>query len=99
MAFWKRKKRPKKKKTQKQDQQSCAQKKEKQDASASQSGRKKPRFVALEIKLLAMEGMEAGLESRDLAKIIGVSRQTIDSWHSIYEKGGLKGQWLMLNAH
>lgn len=50
--------------------------------------RKAKNFAPLEVKLLAMEAVEAGLSSEELAGLAKVSSTTIDKWWSVYQEGG-----------
>ena len=55
--------------------------------------RQRPRrpTVALEVKLLAMEAREAGLTSREVARLVGVKSVTVDKWRGIYLREGEAG--------
>jgi transposase InsO family protein len=47
--------------------------------------------VALEVKLLAIEAVEGGAETRDVARVIGVHSSTLSSWHKQYREVGVSG--------
>ncbi len=64
------------------------------DTGKVQPAKKKPRPGSpspLEVKLLAMEGLEAGLSGSQVAEIVGVTETTICAWRKQYRDGGLKG--------
>jgi transposase InsO family protein len=45
--------------------------------------------VAMEVKLLALEGLEAGLSAEEVGELAGVSGTTIHKWRSQYAEGGV----------
>lgn len=51
-------------------------------------GRKPKNFAPLEVKLLAMEGREAGLSNEELSELAHVGPTTIEKWWGIYQAGG-----------
>lgn len=64
------------------------------DTGKVQPSKKKPKTgppSPLEVKLLAMEGIEAGLTASQVAEIVGVTETTICAWRKQYREGGLKG--------
>ena len=80
MRFWKRK--PKKQQTPPPDTGQV------QPAKAS---RRRSPPAAMEVKLLAIEALEAGANRKDVAKIIGVGAGTGSNWHKQYRDGGVHG--------
>jgi hypothetical protein len=53
------------------------------DTGKVQPAKKKPKTSPpspLEVKLLAMEGLEAGLSASQVAEIVGVTETTISTW-------------------
>ena len=80
MAFWSRKK-----------------KKEQREPSAESRPRarrsraRKTRFLPLEVKLLALEALVAGLSPGAVAELAGVSPSTVSSWRRAYDQGGIRG--------
>ena len=64
------------------------------DTGKVQPATKKPKTghpSPLEVKLLAMEALEAGLSASQVAEIVGVTETTISAWRKQYREGGLKG--------
>ena len=47
--------------------------------------------VALEMKLVALEALEAGLAPEDIAELVGVVEGTVAKWRRQHEEGGLQG--------
>jgi transposase InsO family protein len=47
--------------------------------------------VAMEVKLLALEGLEAGLSAEEVGELAGVSGTTVGKWRSQYAEGGVQG--------
>ncbi|MCK4415298.1 MAG: transposase [Candidatus Eisenbacteria sp.] len=47
--------------------------------------------VALEVKLVAVEALEAGLAAQDIAEVVGVVEGTLGSWRRQHQEGGLAG--------
>lgn len=43
----------------------------------------------LEVKLLAIEALENGLERKEVAPLIGVTPTTLGAWHKSYREGGV----------
>jgi transposase InsO family protein len=46
--------------------------------------------VAMEVKLLALEGLEAGLSAEEVGELAGVSGTTVGKWRSQYAEGGVQ---------
>jgi transposase InsO family protein len=46
--------------------------------------------VAMEVKVLAIEALVAGLSAEDVGELIGVSSTTIHNWRSQYSEGGVE---------
>jgi transposase InsO family protein len=46
---------------------------------------------AVEVKLLSVRAREAGMERGEVANLVGASPSTIDTWLSLYQKGGPEG--------
>jgi transposase InsO family protein len=92
MAFWSSKKKRKtglkKKLTRPMPAKKAKPAKSKPKGPAKNPGPKPKHFAPLEVKLLAMEGREAGVSIEELAELANVSTTTINKWWSIYEKGG-----------
>lgn len=87
MAFWSSK-RKKKTYQRKKPKRRSAKKKTKPASTEPDLGRKPKNFAPLEVKLLAIEGREAGLSNEELAELTKVSATTINKWWSIYQEGG-----------
>jgi transposase InsO family protein len=87
MAFWSSK-RKKKTYQRKKPKKRSPKKKTKPARTAPDLGRKPKNFAPLEVKLLAIEGREAGLSNEELAELAKVSATTINKWWSIYQEGG-----------
>ncbi len=64
---------------------------EKKNAAKPTTSRPKRRAVPLEVKILAMEACESGLERGEVAKLAGVSKTTIDNWCRAWRKDGAQG--------
>jgi transposase InsO family protein len=47
--------------------------------------------AALEVKLLAIEALENGIDRKDLADVVGVEPSTLASWHKQYREVGVGG--------
>jgi len=47
--------------------------------------------VAMEVKLLALEGLEAGLSAEEVGELAGVGAGTIQKWRLAYTEGGVEG--------
>jgi transposase InsO family protein len=81
MSFWKRRKRS-----------------SKQSVSAGDAGKvqkakkstKRSPPVAMEVKILAIEAVEAGLTGQELGEMIGVSPSTIHKWRKDYTEKGVQ---------
>jgi len=46
--------------------------------------------VAMEVKVLSLEGLEAGLSAVDVGELAGVSSATIQKWRNQYGEGGVE---------
>jgi hypothetical protein len=44
--------------------------------------------VALEVKLLAMEALEAGMTAQEIGDLLSLSASTIHNWRAAYAEGG-----------
>ena len=64
---------------------------EKKNAAKPTTSRPKRRAVPLEVKILAMEACESGLERGEVANLAGVSKTTIDNWCRAWREGGAQG--------
>jgi len=58
-------------------------------------GRKR-KMLPVEVKLLAMDAIEAGMTSGDVCELVGVSPSSIAHWRKLYQEGG--AQALMRQA-
>jgi len=47
--------------------------------------------VAMEVKLLALEGLEAGLSAEEVGELAGVGASTVQKWRAAYTEGGVEG--------
>jgi hypothetical protein len=47
--------------------------------------------VALEVKLLAMEALEAGMTAPEIGDLLSLSASTIHNWRAAYAEGGVPG--------
>jgi len=47
--------------------------------------------VAMEVKLLAMEALEAGMSPQEIGDLLSLSGSTIHNWRSAYAEGGVEG--------
>lgn len=47
--------------------------------------------VAMEVKLLALEGLEAGLSAEEVSELAGVGISTVQKWRAAYTEGGVEG--------
>lgn len=77
MSFWKKQK-----------------KREERPVSAPRSGAKRSssgnRF-SVEVKLLAAQALEAGMDRGEVAQLVGASSCTIDKWQKLYQEKGSEG--------
>jgi len=80
MLFWKSKKEKKEKETLDKGAKPSATK-----VSAKPGGR----GVPLEVKLLSMEALGAGLGLAEVGELVGVSDTTVYNWRKLYDKGGV----------
>jgi transposase InsO family protein len=80
MAFWKR--------TKKQSQ--SLRPDTGQVKPAKRSTRRSPP-LAMEVKLLAIEALEGGVDKEDIAAVIGVGASTVSAWYKQYRDGGVQG--------
>jgi hypothetical protein len=64
---------------------------EAKQAPKSKKKVKRSPSVALEVKLLALEALESGVERYDVAELVGVTESTLDSWRRQYQEGGVQG--------
>jgi transposase len=79
MGFWKRgKSRPK-----------APRQGETGAVQAVKSSAKRSQPAPLEVKLLAMEALEADLTPQDIGELVGVSDTTITTWRKLYQEGGV----------
>jgi transposase InsO family protein len=46
--------------------------------------------VAMEVKVLALEALEAGLSAQEAGELVGVSSATIQKWRNLYAEGGVE---------
>lgn len=46
--------------------------------------------VAMEVKVLAIEALESGLSTKDVAEIVGVTDTTLSTWRQQYREGGIE---------
>jgi len=46
--------------------------------------------VAMEVKVLAIEALEAGLPTRDVSEIVGVAESTLSTWRHQHQEGGVE---------
>ena len=46
--------------------------------------------VAMEVKVLALEALEAGLSAQEAGELAGVSSATIQKWRNLYAEGGVE---------
>jgi transposase InsO family protein len=51
----------------------------------------KRKYLPLEIKLLGMEAMDAGLSSKDVSAVIGAAPTTIEKWYRLWRESGTDG--------
>src|SRR5437763_8494729 len=54
----------------------------------SRDGRKFPVSALEELRRLAIEAVESGVPQVDVARVVGVSRQTVGNWVRTYRTGG-----------
>jgi transposase-like protein len=47
--------------------------------------------VAMEVKVLALEALEAGLSAQEVGELVGVGSGTIHKWRKDYEESGVQG--------
>jgi transposase InsO family protein len=47
--------------------------------------------VAMEVKILALEALEAGLSAPEVGELAGVSSTTVQKWRNQYAEGGVEG--------
>ena len=47
--------------------------------------------VAMEVKLLAMEALEAGMTAQEIGDLLSLSGSTIHNWRAAYAEGGVLG--------
>lgn len=64
-------------------------------AQPARVGRKR-KVLPVEVKLLAMDAMEAGMTSGEVCELVGVSPSSIAHWRKLYQEGG--AQALMRQA-
>ena len=61
------------------------------DASRVQKAKrtiKRSTTVAMEVKILALEALDAGLSAMEVGELVGVGSGTIHSWRKDYADGG-----------
>ena len=51
----------------------------------------KRRSIALEVKLMAVEAKEAGLGTKEVSEIVGVSATTVENWWGLWKEKGSEG--------
>lgn len=64
------------------------------DSGAVEKGKrtiKRSPPVAMEVKLLALEGLEAGLSAEEVGELAGVGPSTVQKWRQSYAEGGVEG--------
>jgi len=88
VAFWKRKGKSKKSKK-------AAAKKSDQPADTGKAQKAKKKIkrsppAPLEIKILAVQALEAGLSSGEVSELAGVSSTTICNWRKLHQDGGVE---------
>ncbi|MCP4197026.1 MAG: IS481 family transposase [Proteobacteria bacterium] len=81
MVFWKKKKKAN----------SSYERATNSSVQASSTVPKKRKILPLEVKLVAVEAREIGLQSQDISEIIGASPTTIDKWFRIWREQGTEG--------
>jgi transposase InsO family protein len=82
MAFWNRKKK---------GQEPTPEPADTGEVKRTRKGGKRSPPVALEVKLLAIEALEAGLDTAEVGEIVGVGQSTVHKWRSDHAAGGVKG--------
>jgi transposase InsO family protein len=87
MVFWKRK--DKFEEILKEEEKAAA--KKKSSSPPTTKKRLDNSRYAMEIKLLALDALEAGLSASEVSEIIGVSDASIYSWQKQYNKSGIDG--------
>jgi transposase InsO family protein len=80
MGFWRKKKKKEEGQT-----------REEKSKERGPKGARKKRFLPLELKLLAIEGREAGMSAPEVSEILGIAPTTIDKWMRVYRAEGSQG--------
>jgi transposase InsO family protein len=78
MAFWKRVKKAR-----------PVQSPDTGQVKKSRKSVKRSPAVAMEVKVLAIEALDAGLPTKDVAEIVGVAESTLSTWRHQHHEGGV----------
>ena len=58
------------------------------ETTAPGKHRKKRKVTPVEVKLLAIDALKAGITSSEVCELIGVSNAALGKWRKLYQEGG-----------